>query len=96
MRKQTIKQKIETLSNKWEQIWISQKGSGGNDRKTFRTSLASTRQDGEKVKQRPKKKTTIQVIIIIYTKDGMEFNAHVPRELCETAAPLINWKIWDI
>ena len=26
----------------------------------------------------------------------MEFNAHVPRELCETATPLINWKIWDI
>ena len=39
VRKQTIKQKIETLSNKWEQIWIFQKESGGNERKTFRTSL---------------------------------------------------------
>ena len=73
MGKQTIKQKIENLSNKWEQIWISQKESGGNERKTFRTSLASTRQDGVKVKQ---------VKAEIYTKDAMEFNAHV-RELCE-------------
>ena len=75
MGKQTIKQKIETLSNKWEQIWIFQKESEGNERKTLMTSL---------------------VIIIIYTKDGVEFNAHVPRELFETATPLINWKIWDI
>ena len=73
MGKQTIKQKIENLSNKWEQIWLSQKESGGNERKTFRTSLASTGQDGVKVKQ---------VKAEIYTKDGMEFNAHV-RELCE-------------
>ena len=73
MRKQTIKQNIEKLSNEWEKIWISQKESEGNERKTFRTSLASTRQDGVKVKQ---------VKAEIYTKDGREFNAHV-RELCE-------------
>ena len=73
MGKQTIKQKLENLSNKWEQIWISQKESGGNERKTFRISSASTRQDGVKVKK---------VKAEIYTKDGMEFNAH-ERELCE-------------